>query len=552
VANKITVLVDLVTDRAQQSVKGFRSAVADADGAVGKFRAGASSAMSTVQANAGSLALAGGAALVAFGTKAVTAFQDTALAAGKFSDATGLAVEDASRLIEVAGDVGIGAGTIESAIVRMNSAAAKGDLEKFGVELQRTADGTVDVNATFLETIDVLNGIKDPTERALAAQKIFGKGYKEIAEIIFDNADRVQKKLGEVSEAKVIDPKELEKARKFRESMDNLNDALDDIKLAGGEALVPLLSGLADVTVLANQGRIALDDVLPGDVTINQGAIPFFIDAVTEAKDALTGGAEGAALFESAIRSLLPEINEAGHIVGGLADDEAEAETSTVSLSRAIDRLAFPKLAEDARYAATGVEEMADEADDAVTPFDALAGAIAAVGEAVDTAFEDVRDRIGLEGALDEITEQFDKIRIAGEEANEKGEAGTRAYKEEVRRLRLMLLDLLEDVKNVSAQDRIRLVAEIERGSVDELFRILGELSKGVSVPVVFSQPQQAFSGVDVVVGSNFAPQPIINNANPAPVNNSQTTIIYPVGTSPTSVTVDRRLYDTRNGTTPR
>jgi hypothetical protein len=291
VANKITVLVDLVTDRAQQSVKGFRSAVADADGAVGKFRAGASSAMSTVQANAGSLALAGGAALVAFGTKAVTAFQDTALAAGKFSDATGLAVEDASRLIEVAGDVGIGAGTIESAIVRMNSAAAKGDLEKFGVELQRTADGTVDVNATFLETIDVLNGIKDPTERALAAQKIFGKGYKEVAEIIFDSADGVAQKLGQVSEAKVIDTEELEKARKFRESMDNLNDALEDIKLAGGEALVPLLSGLADVTVLANQGRIALDDVLPGDVTINQGAIPFFIDAVTEAKDALTGGA---------------------------------------------------------------------------------------------------------------------------------------------------------------------------------------------------------------------------------------------------------------------
>ena len=66
-ANKITVLLDLVTDKATSAAKGFKSSIADAEGAANKFKAGASSAFATVQANAGAFALGAGSALAAFG-----------------------------------------------------------------------------------------------------------------------------------------------------------------------------------------------------------------------------------------------------------------------------------------------------------------------------------------------------------------------------------------------------------------------------------------------------------------------------------------------------
>ncbi len=527
-ANKITVLLDLVTDRAQQSVKGFRTSIADAEGTMGKFRAGASSAMSTVQANAGSLALAGGAALVAFGTKAVTAFQDTALAAGKFSDATGLAVEDASRLIEVAGDVGVEAGTIESAIVRMNSAAAKGDLEKFGVELQRTADGTVDVNATFLETIDVLNGIKDPTERALAAQKIFGKGYKEIAEIIFDDADRVQKKLGEVSEAKIIDQDELDKARKFRESMDNLNDALDDIKLAGGEALVPLLSGLADVTVLANEGRIALDDMLPGDSTLAQGAIPFFVDAVKDVKDAFDGGSESGGAYRAMIQSLLPEINEAGRVVGELADEEEQAAASTASLSRAADRLAWPKQETEEFF------EVVDRGRDS------LVGMVDAT-DILATALDGLNEDLDEMDQLADITEQFEKLAEGTDDVvDQQGE---------VRRLVQLVSDYVRELDDIPREKVSEIVATLRSGDVDLIKALMDDLTKDRFINIGVNAPKPAFSGVQAGFAAGVggtAPtftQPTASTVyNPTIINN------YPIGSTPTTVNQDQETYLRWNG----
>jgi hypothetical protein len=80
---------------------------------MGKAKAGAASLGDTLKANTAAMATAAGAALVAFGVQSVKAFQDTALEAGKVSEALGINVEDASRLREVSGDLGTKMGTYE-------------------------------------------------------------------------------------------------------------------------------------------------------------------------------------------------------------------------------------------------------------------------------------------------------------------------------------------------------------------------------------------------------------------------------------------------------
>lgn len=250
-ANRISVLIDVAVDGATSQLGKFRKAMGDAEGSAGKFKAGASSAFSSIQASAGALALGAGAALVGFGVKAVGAFQDLALEAGKLSEALGLPVEDASRLIEVAGDVGIEVGSLESTLGKMNVTAGKtpGAFAAIGAEIVKNKDGTTNVNETFLATIDALNGIPDATQRAAAAQKIFGKGWKDIAELVGQGSDEIRKSLAAVSDAKVIDESEVAKARDMREAMNNLRDAVHDVSLVVGEALVPILADAGELLI---------------------------------------------------------------------------------------------------------------------------------------------------------------------------------------------------------------------------------------------------------------------------------------------------------------
>ena len=91
----ITEFSDKGLKSAKAAFANFKTDVSNATGAMGKFKAGSNAALGAVKANAGALALAGGAAIAGFAVKAIGQFQDLALASGKFADATGLSVEEA-------------------------------------------------------------------------------------------------------------------------------------------------------------------------------------------------------------------------------------------------------------------------------------------------------------------------------------------------------------------------------------------------------------------------------------------------------------------------
>ena len=241
----ITSLEDTGIKNAKAAFNDFKSAVSNAEGGMGKFKAGSNAALDAVKANAGNFAIAAGAAIVAFAGQSIKAFQDLALGAEKFATATGLAIQDASRYMEVAGDIGIPVDAVEGAIGRLNKTigADPDKVRNLGVDLVYLKDGSLDVNATFLKTIERIKGIKDPAEKAKVAAELLGKGWQSMSTLIEMGADDLSTALGDVSDQKVIDPEELEKAKKFRESMDKLSDAFGDII---AEALIPVLSLLAD------------------------------------------------------------------------------------------------------------------------------------------------------------------------------------------------------------------------------------------------------------------------------------------------------------------
>jgi hypothetical protein len=246
----VTQFSDKGLKAAKAAFANFKTDVSNATGAMGKFKAGSNAALGAVKANAGALALAGGAAIAGFAVKAVGAFQNLALASGKFADATGLSVEEASRFIEVGGDIGIEAGTIETAIGKMNKTlgATPEVFKQLGVDVVRTDSGLTDVNGTFLAVIDRLNEIEDPAQRATTAAQLLGKGWQSMAELINLGSDEIKKSLDSVAGAQVISNEELARAKEYRDTVDSLSDLWEGFTIEAGNALVAVTNDFKEGT----------------------------------------------------------------------------------------------------------------------------------------------------------------------------------------------------------------------------------------------------------------------------------------------------------------
>jgi hypothetical protein len=338
---RIKVVLDVESTKIEHAFKTLRTNVSEADGFVNKFKAGATGAFQAAQQYAGQLAVAGGAALVAFGTKSVMAFQETALGAGHLRDALGVTAEEASRLQEVAGDLGIGVGALEKSIGRMNRSAADtpGEFDKIGAAISRNADGSTNTVETFKNVAEALRRIPDPAARAAAAQRILGRSWMDVSELIMSGSAGIADALAGVEGSKIIDDDEIEKARAFRDRMDALKDALEEVSLAAGETLVPALTGVADVLLGVKSAVDAIPD-LPG--WLKDGATWAFapiaktgelVDGVKSLGKSLFGDDDSLHAALDAARSNLNNLADDGNTAGiMLADLEAATKGSTEAI----------------------------------------------------------------------------------------------------------------------------------------------------------------------------------------------------------------------------
>jgi len=245
----ITDLQDKGIRDAKKAFGDFKTAVNNAEGGLGKFKAGSTAIFDAVKANAVTFGIAAGAAVVGFAKESITAFQTVALEAGKFADATGLAVEDASRYIEAAGDIGIPIDAVEGAIGRLNKTigADPDKVRDLGVDLVYLRDGSLDVNETFLNTIDRLKKIKDPAEKAKVAAQLLGKGWQSMSELIEMGAGDLKTALKNVGDAQVVDADELRKAKEFRDTMDDFGDKAKALAINFGEFLIPVITDIVEL-----------------------------------------------------------------------------------------------------------------------------------------------------------------------------------------------------------------------------------------------------------------------------------------------------------------
>lgn len=322
----VTEFVDAGLKSAEGAFKNFRTQVGQAEGAMGKLKAGSGAAFDAIKANAGAMALGAGTAIAGFAVKAIGEFQNLALEVDKFSNATGLAAEEASRWVEVAGDIGIESSTLLTSFNKLNQAIGKGsgEFEKLGIEIAKTSGGATDVNQTFLNTIDALRRINDPATRARAATQLLGKSWTEVSELVEMGAGRLSTALEEVSGAKLIDEAEIQKAKDLRAAQDQLKDAFENITLVVGQMLVPVLTDVAELL-----GPLADKMAKAGDKgAASAGALENFAKWLgiidDDAEDVVEVTDEMTRAWEDGYRAMIDAADATNELTVGLEDvDEA-------------------------------------------------------------------------------------------------------------------------------------------------------------------------------------------------------------------------------------
>lgn len=421
----ITDLQDKGIQEARRQFAKFKGDIAAADGTMSKFKAGSKAAFDGVKAQAGNLAMVAGTAIATFAIKAVGDFQDLAIAAGKFSDATGLTVEDASKFMEAAGDIGVPVDKLEDAIGRLNRTigADPDKVRDLGVDLVYLNDGSLDVNETFLNTIDRIKAIKDPAEKAKVAAQLLGKGWQDMAELIELGADDLRASLDSVDDSKIIDKEEVDKAKNYRAAMDQLKDSFEKMAINLGERLIPKVAELLELL------------------------------------------------------AKLPELLRGS---GGVVEDVfSTEEMAAMGDETAITRLEFERLADMyGGYYASRVQGAKDE----TFKLEQQMLDLEAATSATDEAFEKLKGELKLEGAVLDAKEMLQQLQDKAVEAFNGADGALGEYEQGLIDAKLKVLDLAEMITLTDSQkNQIRVL--VDTGDLERAIGLIDIIGAGGYTP---------------------------------------------------------------------
>jgi hypothetical protein len=163
----------------------------------------------------------------------------------KLGEATGVTTSDLSRLLQAADDVGVGMGSMQTA---MKLAAQNGVLPTI---------------ANIADLSDKLLALESDEARVEQMQKIFGKQWQEVAGFVLQGGDAIREGTAAIEDSLVVTKESSIEARKYAASVDVLNDSWTGFKNELAKEVIPALTdaatGLADWMKATNEFTQAND-----------------------------------------------------------------------------------------------------------------------------------------------------------------------------------------------------------------------------------------------------------------------------------------------------
>jgi len=451
----ITEFIDKGLKDARGAFDQFKTKIGEADGAMGKLKAGSGVAFDAIKANAGAMALGAGAAIGGFALKAIGDFKDLALSVDNFRNKTNLTLLESSKWVSYTGDLGIQADSMTKIFTRVSKAATDQipAFKELGVAIALGEDGRTDIEETFLRVNDAINSLDDPVKQAAYRADLFGRGWMDAAELINMSSDDIRSSLAGVKDFEVIDEAEIQKAKDLRAAQDELGDAFARLSVSLGEALIPALTALSKVLIPVLEALAKFNGTL---------------DA---------GMAEAIAKAQEMGNSLSDIARELG------VDSEQSLRYMADVLGMSLDQL-YEQLDRDLIPETYLLEKAWREGSRAMID--------------AETASTDLRDAlITVDDALAELTGNIDerrtfrKLQDGIEDAEDAAiKAFTEGTPEAIRAseaaiddLRLDVANYIYDIEGVPTDWQTKFIADLDDASVAEVERILSEIGRLREIP---------------------------------------------------------------------
>lgn len=454
-ANARSVFLAVIKGDASQAVTEFNKlgqTVEKSTGksatAIGKFKTLGSAALSELGVNATTMAATAGAAFARFAYQAANEFAALAKSADDLSRATGLTIEQASRWMEVSGDLGVETETLQGAIGRLNKNLSTDKFEKYGIATRDAAGNMLSSQEIFLNVLDAMNRTPDAGKRAKMGADLMGKGWQGLAPILGKSRAEYEALLQSVLDGQVITDAEREKTRKFIEMQQELSDQFTSYKMAVGDSAISLL----------NFGNEVMKSV----------------QKLTELGEALNMPELG--LLEESLKSVINPFYLSGQAAEYLTDKfgAADDEVSSGTLAEDLSELT-------SSYIVGGINVLGDE----VYTLGRNAGMASDNVLDLKSYFVELLRAIDEEKGLLNIQDSFDEVRekavdafTAAVEGAEDADAKMREYRLSVLNLRDQVIKYGDDLRDVPPEVVSEIEALIDEGKLDEAEARLNALAR--------------------------------------------------------------------------
>src|SRR5215510_10110404 len=257
-------------------------------------------------------------------------FLEAARGAEMFANTTNSSVDEASRFMGMAKQMGLGLNDLIEIVAEFGPAAkAMGpELGKLGIEFQKNADGTTNMTLTLIDALAALQDIPDDVTRVQTAVKLFGEeGSKQLAQIYNGSRD-VQDIFEEMTG---LDLGDVQAAKDWDQAMRELGSSAREMGLSLAGTVLPAITSLVGVITPFVD---LLSKVPPQLVLIGGGLLAFqaFTPGIGGVGAAFRGLGDDIAYQKALAAQSGIELTNLG---AGLAAAEAGAKTLGSSLLNA-------------------------------------------------------------------------------------------------------------------------------------------------------------------------------------------------------------------------
>lgn len=256
----------------------------------------------------------------------------------ELSSVSGVAVEDVSRLVQVADDLRIEQTAVENAM-RMS-----------------VQNGFVPTIENVARLADEYVATADPAERARIAQEKFGKAWSDLAPLLEKGGDYIRDNTQALDGYLVVTDEAIRKSNAYQKAMDDWGDATTEVKFELANGLLPVLTGLINTTMAASKETDTFGERLLASIPVI-GAIYSGIKGLTAQQEEAAIATETASeAYDQATWSTdqLAEAQELG--ADAVGDWSASARDAKVA----------------AEAAASGVGSLAEATDDTTQSLDTV------------------------------------------------------------------------------------------------------------------------------------------------------------------------------------